>query len=158
MHAASQSAEQAPEQRRPQHLWPKGVSGNPRGRESKASRLARREAIIAAWAEPFGGVAVLKPAELDLLRQAAELAMIRPRSAEDQVRVANTISKIMAQVGFADRRRKREPPGEWGVLELLGRPQTNPAAPPARQSQEPAIPDAPSTEECSKGEPQEEGV
>jgi hypothetical protein len=84
------------------------VSPNPRGRESKASRLARREAIIAEWCEPHGGIAVLKPAERDLLHQAAELSLMRPRTVEDQVRVANTISKILAQVGFADKRRKRE--------------------------------------------------
>jgi hypothetical protein len=107
-----QSAKQEPQQDKPRGnpRWVKGVSQNPRGRESKAARLARREATIARWAEPFGGVATLKPAEVDLLHQAAELSLIRPRTVEDAVRVANTISKILAQVGFADRR-KREPAG-----------------------------------------------
>jgi len=107
---ALQAEKQDVEQRSKQRRWRPGQSGNPRGRESKASRLARREATIARWAEPYGGVAELKPAELDLLHQAAELSLMRPRTVEDQVRVANTISKILAQVGFADKRRKREPP------------------------------------------------
>jgi hypothetical protein len=70
-----QSAKQEPQQDKPRGnpRWVKGVSQNPRGRESKAARLARREATIARWAEPFGGVATLKPAEVDLLHQAAEL-------------------------------------------------------------------------------------
>src|SRR5262245_46654272 len=89
--------------------WVPGVSQNPAGRESKAVRLARRDAIIAGWAEPFGGVTVLRSAELELLRQAAELSMCRPRNAEDRVRHANTISKILAQVGFVDKRHRREP-------------------------------------------------
>ena len=110
LETALQSEKQNAEQKRGNPAWGKGVSGNPRGRESKAARLARREAVIAAWAEPYGGIATLKPAELDLLHQAAELSLMRPRTVEDQVRVANTISKILAQVGFADKRRTREPP------------------------------------------------
>src|SRR6516165_2036056 len=106
---ALQAEKQDTEQRSKQRRWRPGQSGNPCGRESKASRLARREAIIARWAEPFGGIAALKPAELDLLHQAAELSLMRPRTVEDQVRVANTISKIMAQVGFVDKRRHLEP-------------------------------------------------
>jgi len=106
-----QSTKQEPQQeRRGNPAWVKGTSQNPRGKESRASRLARREAIIGRWTEPHGGVAALRPAELDLLHQAAELSLMRPRTVEDQVRVANTISKILAQVGFADKRRKREPP------------------------------------------------
>jgi hypothetical protein len=81
--------------------WVKGVSQNPRGRETKAQRLARIEAIIAGWCEPFGGVAVLQPAELALLRTAAELSLHHPRRAEDAVRYANTISRILAQCGLA---------------------------------------------------------
>jgi hypothetical protein len=34
---------------------------------------------------------------------------MRPRTVEDQVRVANTISKILKQVGFADKHRRHEP-------------------------------------------------
>src|SRR5262245_42752286 len=104
-----QITEQSDDQRR-QHLYRKGESGNPRGRESKAARIERRDAIIAGWAEPVGGMAVLKPAELELLRIAAELSMSRPRNAEQRTRHANTISKIMAQVGFCDKRRRRPDP------------------------------------------------
>jgi hypothetical protein len=80
--------------------WVTGVSQNPRGRESNAARRARRDAIIAAWAEPHGGVASLEPAEMTLLRQAAELDMSKSRTAEDRVRTANAIAKSMLQVGF----------------------------------------------------------
>lgn len=104
LQAEKQDAEQQSKQRR----WRPGQSGNPRGRESKVSRLARREAIIARWVEPYGGIVALKPAELDLLHQAAELSLMRPRTVEDQTRAANTISKILAQCGLADKRRKRE--------------------------------------------------
>jgi hypothetical protein len=103
-----QSAEQVPKQR-PSHLWRPGQSGNPRGREGRAKRQARIDAIVAEWSGPFGGASSLKPAERDLLRHAAELSLSRPRNSEDKVRVVNAISKIMAQVGFVDKRRKREP-------------------------------------------------
>jgi hypothetical protein len=83
--------------------WHKGTSANPRGRESYAARRARRERIVAEWAAPFGGVGVLKPAEVVLLDQAAELSLRRPRTAEDCVRIANSISKLMAQCGLAHR-------------------------------------------------------
>jgi hypothetical protein len=36
--------------------FPPGVSGYPYGRESKAKRTARREALIARWLAPHGGV------------------------------------------------------------------------------------------------------
>jgi hypothetical protein len=91
--------------------FPPGVSGYPHGRESKAKRTARREALIARWTAPYGGAAALEPAELDLLHQAAELHLrnVRARTAEDAVRIANTISKIMAQVGLVNREQPREP-------------------------------------------------
>ena len=113
MTGVEQSAEQISAQRRA-HLWRKGTSGNPRGSESKAARLARRDRIIAEWAEPFGGVASLKRVELDLLREAADLVVgPRPRTMEDRVRVTNTVSRVLAQVGFVNRRRGRaEPPQE----------------------------------------------
>jgi hypothetical protein len=110
--AEMQTAEQKPKQAKPRGgnpNWVRGVSQNPRGRETKAEREARRDAIIAAWADPFGGVAVLRSAELTLLREAAEVSMCKPRNSEDRVRHANTISKILAQVGFVDKRRCREP-------------------------------------------------
>jgi hypothetical protein len=52
----------------------------------------------------------LEPAELDLLHQAAELHLrnIRARKAEDAVRIANCISKILAQVGLVNREQPRE--------------------------------------------------
>jgi hypothetical protein len=90
--------------------FPPGVSGYPHGRESKAARTARRERLISRWCEPYGGISALEPAELDLLHQAAELHLrnIRARKAEDAVRIANCISKILAQVGLVNREQPRE--------------------------------------------------
>jgi hypothetical protein len=125
--AEMQTAEQKPKQAKPRGgnpNWARGVSQNPRGRETKAEREARRDAIIAAWADPFGGVAVLRSAELTLLREAAELSMCKPRNSEDRVRHANTISKILAQVGFVgkrDRRRQAEPPSRFDHVRPLRR-------------------------------------
>jgi hypothetical protein len=53
----------------------------------------------------------LEPAELDLLHQAAELHLrnIHARKAEDAVRIANCIAKIMSQVGLVNREQPREP-------------------------------------------------
>jgi hypothetical protein len=65
-----QMSEQAAGQKRPEHLWPKGVSGNPQG--PKAARQARCEAKVADWTKPHGGVEAFTPAELDLLRKAAD--------------------------------------------------------------------------------------
>ena len=114
-----QSAGQIPAQR-DAHLWRKGTSGNPRGSESKAARLARRDAIIAGWCEPYGGLASLKPAEVHLLIEAADLAMRpRPRREEDHCRRVNAISKILAQVGLCDKRRRREPPPAEQVGDLV---------------------------------------
>jgi len=104
--------------------WSKGVSANPRGRENAAQRRARRDAIIAAWAEPYGGIEVLRPAELMLLNQAAELSMVRPRRSQDQVRHANTISKILTQVGFVSKHPREplveeEPPPDRSATDWL---------------------------------------
>jgi hypothetical protein len=84
--------------------FPPGVSGYPHGRESKAKRTARREALIRRWLAPHGGIDAITPAEHDLLHQAAELALrnVRARKAEDAVRIAN-LSKILAQVGLCNR-------------------------------------------------------
>ncbi len=88
--------------------WRPGQSGNPAGK-SKAARQARLDALVTEWCEPFGGVAKLSPAERLLAYQAAALAVRRPNRAEDAVRCTNAISKIFAQIGFADKRRRREP-------------------------------------------------
>jgi len=102
-----------------------GVSGNPKGSESKAERHARREALIRQWTEPFGGMASLQAAEIDLLHQAAELAL-RKYPRREAVRVANTISKILAQcglvAGYTGRRRRRSEPQPASPFDaLLGR-------------------------------------
>ena len=59
----------------------------------------------------------LTAAELALLHQAAELVLCRPRTAEDRVRCANLVSRIMAQVGLVNRRGKRPEPRPGAALD-----------------------------------------
>jgi hypothetical protein len=104
--------------------WVPGRSQNPKGRESKAQRHARRERIIEEWCKPHGGLAALRPAELMLLHEAAELMLVRVRNSVEQLRRARMISAIMQQVGFVgkrDRRRQPEPPSRFDHVRPLGR-------------------------------------
>jgi hypothetical protein len=95
-------------EQRPDHLFRPGSSGNPRGRESKASRRARCEDIVAEWAAPFGGPDALTAAERQLALLAAELTLWRPRRHEDMVRQVNTVGRLLAQAGLANKH-DREP-------------------------------------------------
>jgi hypothetical protein len=106
-----QMPEQTARQKRPEHLWPKGVSGNPQG--PKAVRQARCEVKVTEWTKPYGGVEAFTPAELDLLRKAADLYTRRPKPGEDRAKTANTIRQILAQVGVVSGRRREiaEPTG-----------------------------------------------
>jgi hypothetical protein len=93
--------------------WTKGVSGNPAGKESRAQRRQRVEQLVEAWAAPFGGVDVLTPAELQLALTAGELSLSQPRRHEDLVRRANTISRLLAQAGLANRHVRELPVEEY---------------------------------------------
>jgi hypothetical protein len=81
--------------------WPKGVSGNPAGEMSRAAKEARLDAIVAEWTRPYGGASNLPPCNVVLLKHAADLSLRRPRRADDQVRLANTVSRLVAQAGLA---------------------------------------------------------
>jgi hypothetical protein len=84
--------------------WTKGVSGNPAGAESKAARRARIDQLVNEWA----GETVLKSVERDLLRRAAELFLYsKPKTIEDQARIANTIGRLVAQAGLANARHSK---------------------------------------------------
>jgi hypothetical protein len=105
-----QSAKQNPEhEKHPggNPHWTKGVSGNPAGKESRAQRRERIERIVEAWAAPYGGTAVLAPAELDLALAAAELSLSKPRRHEDLTRRANTLARLLAQAGLASRHERQ---------------------------------------------------
>jgi hypothetical protein len=82
-------------------LFPAGVSGNPGGKESRAARRARIEALVTEWCKPFGDDphAVLTPAEYQLATIAAELTLRRPKRHDDQIRQGTLISRLMAQAG-----------------------------------------------------------
>jgi hypothetical protein len=113
-----QSGDQSPKRPDGNPAWIKGVSGNPAGRESRATREARIADKLEEWAAPFGGIAVFNAAEIDLLRQAAELSLRRWRTADDQLRIARTISKLLAQVGIVAgaAKRKIEPADPFAPL------------------------------------------
>jgi hypothetical protein len=65
---------------------------------------------VADWCQPIGGVSALRSAERALLHRCAEMLLFRPRrrTCEDEVRIVNTISKVLGQVGLIDKRRRRE--------------------------------------------------
>jgi hypothetical protein len=94
-----QSAGQSAPQVTGQPNWRKGdkVSGNPRGSESKAVRLAKLDAKCREIAEALGGWASMSALDKTQIEQAAKL-LLRPwpRSAEDQVRVVNAAQRLIA--------------------------------------------------------------
>jgi hypothetical protein len=105
-----QAAEQKQQQKaRGNPAWAKGRSANPAGKESKAARAARIDAKVVEWLTPLGGVAALKPVEIDLVRRAAELEIGTPKRNEDPIRRARMISGLLMQAGVCDRRRRQEP-------------------------------------------------
>ncbi len=112
MQSASQSPAQPPETERKPWQYKRGQSGNSFGSLSRAAQAQRRDALVAEWTREIGGPGSLTAAELALLHQAAELVLCRPRTAEDRVRCANLVSRIMAQVGLVDRRGRRLGRGE----------------------------------------------
>jgi hypothetical protein len=98
-----QSPEQTPQQR-PYGFQP-GKSGNPGGRLSNAERARRDEAKARELAAEYGGWESLSPVDRVLLGQASALLLRRPKSAEDLVRVSNSVARLLGGLG----RRKREP-------------------------------------------------
>jgi hypothetical protein len=68
--------------------------------------------LIKEWVAPHGGITAFEPAERALLQQAANLFLMRVRGADQRIRAATKISRILTQVGIVtDRHRKREPAG-----------------------------------------------
>jgi hypothetical protein len=101
--------------------FPTGASGNPSGK-SKAFREAKIAKLITEWCEPIGGPENLVGAEKTLIRRAAELvAGPQPRRAEDVVRHANVISRILAQCGLVGGKRPIEPVPAASYTEVAAR-------------------------------------
>jgi hypothetical protein len=101
-----QITEQTPKQRGNPN-WRPGVSANPAGKESPAARSARIDRIVDEWA----GGATLTAAERDLLKHAAGLTLSRKRrTAEDEVRVVNTVRAILRQCGLLTGRKRDKAP------------------------------------------------
>jgi hypothetical protein len=77
-----------------------GQSGNPRGRESAAAKAARIEHLAQELALEHGGWGAMSPCDRVHLEQAATLLIRKPKSAEDAVRVANAIQRLLASVAL----------------------------------------------------------
>jgi hypothetical protein len=86
-----------------------GQSGNPGGKVSNAERRRRAEAKARELAIEYGGYDALSPVDRVLVDQAAMLLMRRPRSAEDIVRVSNSIQRLLSRLSKRQVERKREP-------------------------------------------------
>jgi hypothetical protein len=75
-----------------------GSHASPSGRPSKAQRLALVRKTMIKLARPLGGLRALNSLDLERLRLAAELAQRQPKNAEDRVRVANAIDRMLGSI------------------------------------------------------------
>jgi hypothetical protein len=75
-----------------------GNQVNPAGRPTKAERAAQVRKLMIKLARPLGGLRSLNSLDLERLRLAAELAQRQPKNAEDRVRVANAIDRMLGSV------------------------------------------------------------
>jgi hypothetical protein len=108
-----QSPEQTPQQRRPYGFQP-GRSGNPAGRLSNAQKQALLAAKAAELAEEFGGINNLTTVERTMVEQAATLLCRRPRRADDLVRCANAVQRLLAGI-----KRRHKPAGRGSLSSML---------------------------------------
>jgi hypothetical protein len=115
-----QSPDQAPQQR-PFGFQP-GESGNPAGRLSNKAKQERIEARALELAAEFGGWENLSAVDRLMLTQAATLVLRRPKSAEDAVRVANAVQRLLGGLG----KRKRAPKPGAALAAYLQRNHTAP--------------------------------
>jgi hypothetical protein len=113
-----QRLDQCSEQRRRPGFQP-GQSGNPTGRRSNAARAAAREAKARELTAELGGYDALSPIDKELALQVAGLALRKPRSAEDVVRHANAVDRILR--GLSRRRGRR--PERRALASFLEAPQ-----------------------------------
>ncbi len=94
--------------------WPKGVSQNPSG-------LTRRQRHYAALVDEFRSRRQREPGpiEADHLRTAALLQskLDHGTTAEDAVRMANTLSRLLALVGLDQAPEPPAPPSPQAILE-----------------------------------------
>jgi hypothetical protein len=104
-HAEQQTPQQEVQRRVYGRPFLPGQSGNPRGSESASARRERFERKVAEIVAEYGGQ--LSPTEIDLVRSAAELLMRRPVDVDQQVRIANAVTRIYARLA----KRKRKPDG-----------------------------------------------
>jgi len=111
MQGPEQATQQGPHRFRP------GQSGNPSGRLSNAARQERIEQKTKELAIEFGGLETLSPVEKVMLEQAATLLSRRPSSAEDVVRVANSVQRLLGALG---KRKGRREPEHVPLRERLG--------------------------------------
>ena len=131
MPPVEQQIEQSIEERPLQtHGFQPGVSGNPRGKNSRRDAVADK---VEEWTAYHGGLAAFSAAEIDLLRQAANLCLMRVRGAEERIRAAGKVAAILARLGLIVRRGgRREPQAGPGDLQsYLATRSSNPKPEPA---------------------------
>src|SRR5262249_27579585 len=110
--------QQTPNQLPDQTPWrfKPGQSGNPAGRPSRAERQARIDARARELAVEFGGWERLSTVDRVYVEQAAALLVRRPHSAEDAVRCANAVGRLL---GAVERRRGTSKPARSAVAQLM---------------------------------------
>jgi hypothetical protein len=88
---------QTPEQTPSQYpwRWKPGESGNRFGSLSAKARAERIEAKARELAVEFGGYDSLSPVDRTLIEQAVGLVLRHPKSAEDIVRHANAVQRLL---------------------------------------------------------------
>jgi hypothetical protein len=108
--SGKQRMEQQDQQRIVGRPFPKGTSGNARGRESAASFAARIEAKARELAIELGGYDTVSEIDRVLLRTAAGLLLRRPKNSEDTVRIGNGVLRALSTL----QRRHGRRPGRQG--------------------------------------------
>jgi hypothetical protein len=93
-----QMAEQTGPSGRYPNRFPKGVSGNPRGRPSYAQRKAMVLAKAHEYGASVGGFANLPVIEQDLLLQAAQMSLTHPHRHEARIKQANILNRILRDI------------------------------------------------------------
>jgi hypothetical protein len=92
------------------------------GRKASIEEARRKQdELMARWCQGAGvELSTLHEAELSMLRNAAQLALLRPPANPDRrVRIANSISRTLVTLGLVERHSKLRAPVRREASELL---------------------------------------